>query len=152
MESSLVIELKIACVDTRYFVGLTLTGNSQFNLGKSRDEFKSKMKQGTWWTPITLWKEDTAHSTWMEELHGIKRKKVSAIKQWVERKIQWNVKDQRAKRWHNKSMRKKGCNLREKKLMNSSSYEASQTRKTSSKREGLSRVIYSSSHGVITLQ
>ena len=47
MESSLVIELKIALVDTAYFVGLTSSGNSQFNLGKSRDEFKSKMKQGT---------------------------------------------------------------------------------------------------------
>ena len=47
MEFSLVIELKIAYVDTVYFVGLTPTGNSQFNLGKSRDEFKSKMKQGT---------------------------------------------------------------------------------------------------------
>ena len=29
MESNLVIELKIACVDTGYFVGLTPTGNSQ---------------------------------------------------------------------------------------------------------------------------
>jgi len=47
MESSLVIELKIALVDIGYFVGLTPAGNSQFNLGKSRDEFKSKMKQGT---------------------------------------------------------------------------------------------------------
>jgi len=63
MESSLVIELKIALADTRYFVGLTTTGNSQFNLGKTWDEFKSEMKQDTWWTPITLRKEDTAHST-----------------------------------------------------------------------------------------
>ena len=47
MESSLVIELKTALVDSGYFVGLTLTENSQFNLGKSRDEFKSEMKQGT---------------------------------------------------------------------------------------------------------
>ena len=47
MESSLVIELKITCVDIGYFVGLTLAGNSQFNLGKSQDEFKSEMKQGT---------------------------------------------------------------------------------------------------------
>ena len=47
MESSLVIELKIALADTRYFVGLTLAENYQFNLGKSRDEFKSEMKQGT---------------------------------------------------------------------------------------------------------
>ena len=47
MEFSLVIELKTACVDTSYFVGLTSVGNSQFNLGKSRDEFKLEMKQGT---------------------------------------------------------------------------------------------------------
>ena len=47
MESSLVIELKIALAKTGYFIGLTPTGNSQFNLGKSRDEFKLKMKQGT---------------------------------------------------------------------------------------------------------
>ena len=69
MESSLVIELKIALVDTRYFVGLIPVGNSQFNLGQSRDEFKSKMKQGTCLTPITWCKEDTSHSTWMKELH-----------------------------------------------------------------------------------
>ena len=68
MESSLVIELKIALADTGYFVGLTPVENSQFNLGKSRDEFKSEMKQGTWRTPITLRKEDTVHSLWMEEL------------------------------------------------------------------------------------
>ena len=61
MESSLVIELKIDLVDTRYFVGLTPAGNSQFNLGKSRDEFKLEMKQGTCRTPITWRKEDTAH-------------------------------------------------------------------------------------------
>ena len=47
MESSLVIELKIALADTGYFVGLTSVENSQFNLGKSRDEFKPEMKQGT---------------------------------------------------------------------------------------------------------
>ena len=46
MESSLVIELKIALADTGYFVGLTPIGNSQFNLGKLRDEFKSKMNKG----------------------------------------------------------------------------------------------------------
>ena len=69
MMSSLVTELKIALVDIGYFAGLTPAGNSQFNLGKSRDEFKSKMKQGTWWTPITLHKEDTAHSSWIKELH-----------------------------------------------------------------------------------
>ena len=68
MESSLVIKLKIALADTRYFVGQTPTGNSQFNLGKSRDEFKLEMKQGTWQTPITLRKEDTVHSSWTEEL------------------------------------------------------------------------------------
>ena len=47
MESTLVIELKIACVDTDYIIGLTTTGNSHINIGKSRDKFKSKMKQGT---------------------------------------------------------------------------------------------------------
>ena len=35
MESSLVIELKITLVDIGYFIRLTSTGNSQFNLGKS---------------------------------------------------------------------------------------------------------------------
>ena len=33
MESSLVIELKIDLVDTRYFVGLTPAGNSQIQIG-----------------------------------------------------------------------------------------------------------------------
>jgi hypothetical protein len=47
MEPSLVIELKVACVDTGYFIGLTHAENSQFNLGKSRGKFKSKIKQGT---------------------------------------------------------------------------------------------------------
>ena len=60
---------KYALVDTGYFVGLTPAGNSQFNLGKSRDESKSEIKQGTWQTPITLRKKDTAYSSWMEELH-----------------------------------------------------------------------------------
>ena len=46
MESNLVIELKIALADTGYFVGLTPVGNSQFNFGKLRDEFKSKMSKG----------------------------------------------------------------------------------------------------------
>ena len=46
MESSLVIELKITLVDIGYFAGLTPVENSQFNLGKSRDEFKSKMSKG----------------------------------------------------------------------------------------------------------
>jgi len=47
MESTLVIELKIALVDTGYFVRLSPVANSQFDLGKTRDEFKSEMKQGT---------------------------------------------------------------------------------------------------------
>ena len=33
MESSLVIELKIALADTGYFVGLTSVGNSQIQIG-----------------------------------------------------------------------------------------------------------------------
>ena len=68
MESSLVIELKIPLVDTGYFVRLIPVANSQFNLGKTRDEFKSEMKQGTCQTPITWRKEDIAHSLWMKEL------------------------------------------------------------------------------------
>ena len=71
MESSLVIELKIALADTRYFIGLTPVENSQFNLGKSQDEFKSEMKQGTCRTPITWRKEDTTHSSRIKELHKI---------------------------------------------------------------------------------
>ena len=55
-----------------------------------------------------------------------------------------NVKDQRAKRWHDKRMRKKGYNLGDKKLMNSSSYEASRTRKTSSKKGRTLRQMVSS--------
>ena len=35
MEFSLVIELKLAVVDTGYFVGLTPVENSQLKLGKS---------------------------------------------------------------------------------------------------------------------
>ena len=73
------MDQECALVDTRYFVGLTPTGNTQFNLVKSQDEFKLEMKQGTWWTPITLRKEDTTQLTWME-LHGTKRKKMSVIK------------------------------------------------------------------------
>ena len=46
MESSLIIELKIALADAEYFVGLAPIGNSQFNLGKSQDEFKSKTSKG----------------------------------------------------------------------------------------------------------
>ena len=34
MESNLVIELKIALVDTRYFVGLTPVENSQTQIGE----------------------------------------------------------------------------------------------------------------------
>ena len=45
------------------------------------------------------------------------------------------LKDRRAERWHDKRMRKKRCELGNKKLMNNSSYETSRTRKTSSKRE-----------------
>jgi hypothetical protein len=40
MESSLFIELKLIIVDIGYFARLTPIGNSQFNLSKSRDEFK----------------------------------------------------------------------------------------------------------------
>jgi hypothetical protein len=47
MESNLVIELKITLADIGHFVGLTPAKNSQINLGKSRDEFKSEMKHGT---------------------------------------------------------------------------------------------------------
>ena len=65
--SSLIFEQRV-CLDIGYFVGLTPAENSQFNLGKSWHEFKSEMKQGTWWTLITLPKEDTAHSSWMKEL------------------------------------------------------------------------------------
>ena len=42
----MVIKLKIALADTGYFVGLTPVENSQFNLGKSWDEFKLKMSKG----------------------------------------------------------------------------------------------------------
>jgi hypothetical protein len=68
MKSSLVIELKIALVATGYFVRLTPTGNSQFNLGKSRGKFTSDMKQGTQRTSITLHKKTYLISTWMKEL------------------------------------------------------------------------------------
>jgi hypothetical protein len=34
MESSLVVELKTACVDAGHFVGLTHAENSQYQLGK----------------------------------------------------------------------------------------------------------------------
>jgi hypothetical protein len=37
MEFSLVIELKIACVDTGYFVGLTCAGNSQYPIWASQE-------------------------------------------------------------------------------------------------------------------
>ena len=47
MVSRLILSRKYALVDTGYFVRLTPAGNSQINLGKSRDEFKSEMKQGT---------------------------------------------------------------------------------------------------------
>ena len=51
-----------------------------------------------------------------------------------------------------KRIRKKGCNLGDKKLMNNLYCKASQTRKTSRKREGPSRVIYPSPYGDIMLQ
>ena len=91
MESSLVIELKIALVDIGYFAGLTPAGNSQFNLGKSRDEFKSKMKQGTWWTPITLHKEDNSfnmdgRTPWNKEEEDECHKIWSTIKACTHRK------------------------------------------------------------------
>jgi hypothetical protein len=54
MESSLVIELKIIMVDIGYFVGLTPVGNSEINLGESRDEFKLGIKQGILRAPITV--------------------------------------------------------------------------------------------------
>jgi hypothetical protein len=47
MDYCLVIELKIIVAGIGYFVGLTPIGNSEINLDKSRDEFKSGMKQGT---------------------------------------------------------------------------------------------------------
>ena len=64
----MIIGSKHACMEFGCICRLTNVGNSQFNLGKSRDEFKLEFKQGTWWTPITLRKEDTAHSSCMEEL------------------------------------------------------------------------------------
>ena len=67
----ILLSCHLSTLQSCHFVGLTLVGNSQFNLGKSWDKFKLKMKQGTWWTPITLWKEDTAHSSWMEELKSV---------------------------------------------------------------------------------
>ena len=81
------------------------------------------MKQGTCRTPITWPKEDTAHSSWIKELH----KTMSAAKG----PTKWR--DWRVERWHDKRMRKEGCNLGNKKFMNNSYCEASQTRKTSSK-------------------
>jgi hypothetical protein len=54
MDSCLVIELKITVAGIGYFVGLTPVGNSEINLDKSRDEFKSGMKQGTLRAPITV--------------------------------------------------------------------------------------------------
>ena len=126
-----------ALVCTEYFVRLTPAGNSQINLGKSRDEFKSEMKQGTWWTPITLHKEGRWKHYMNNEWSG-RSNKVSKIKE---------KKDDMTKGW-----KRKECNLGNKKLMNSSSYETRRTRKTSSKREGPSRVIYPSTYGVITLQ
>ena len=43
----MVIELKLVVVDTGYFVRLTPAEKTlKLNLGKSRDEFTSKMNQG----------------------------------------------------------------------------------------------------------
>jgi hypothetical protein len=46
MESSLVTKLKIACVDTGYFVGLTPIENSKSIGVSQRDEFTIEMNQG----------------------------------------------------------------------------------------------------------
>ena len=94
------MDQECALVDTGYFVGLTPVGNSQFNLGKSWDEFKSKMKQGTWWTPITLHKEDTAHSSWMKELHKT-MSEVEGLTRWQKIKEQ---KDGMTKGWERKGV------------------------------------------------
>ena len=67
MEFSLVIELKLAVVDTGYFVGLTPAENSQTQIGKSWAQFTPEMKQGIW-IQKTLHKEDPAHSSRKEEL------------------------------------------------------------------------------------
>ena len=48
MVSSLIfVDQECALVDIGYFVRLTPAGNSQLNLGKSRDEFKLELKQDT---------------------------------------------------------------------------------------------------------
>ena len=79
------MDQECALVDTVYFVGLTPAGNSQFNLGKSWDEFKSEMKQGTWRTSITLHKEDNlfimdGRTAWNNEWSG-RSNKISKIKE-----------------------------------------------------------------------
>ena len=60
--------------------------------------------------------------------------------------------EQREKRWHNKKDEKEMVQFKKQKAHEHSSCEASRTRKTSIKKEGPSRIIYPSSHGVITLQ
>jgi hypothetical protein len=98
--------------------------------------------------PLQLWnkeEEDDRHKT-RSTIKALTRKK------WMNKLIgPTKCQRSKSKRWHDKRMRKKGCNLEDKKLMNSSRCEASRTRKTSSKRKGPSRVIYPSSYGVITL-
>ena len=47
MVSRLIFEPIVCLVDAGYFIRLTPIGNSQFNLGKSRDEFKLELKQDT---------------------------------------------------------------------------------------------------------
>jgi hypothetical protein len=53
---------------------------------------------------------------------------------------------ERIKRWHDKRIRKKECDMGDKMLMNSSSKESFK------KEEKTTTIIYPSSHGVITLQ
>jgi hypothetical protein len=99
--------------------------------------------------PLQLWNKEE------EDDHHKTRSTIKALtrKKWMNKSIgPTKCQRSKSKRWHDKRMRKKGCNLGDKKLMNSSRCEASRTRKTSSKREGPSRVIYPSSYGVITLQ
>ena len=63
-----------------------------------------------------------------------KEEEDECIKQRVRRKDKRSGKIKEAKRWHDKRMRKKGCNIGNQKLMNSSNCEANQTKKTSSKK------------------
>ena len=164
----------IVCFSRHWiFCGLTPIGNSHMNIGKSLDKFKSEMKPDTWWTPITLCKEDNSfmmdgRTGWMNKSYACwwfgmnlqtqpplqlwnKKEEDECIKPRVRRKDQRSGKIKEAKRWHEKRMRKRRCDLGNKKLMNSSRYETSWARKTSSKREEPSWVIDPSSYGVFTL-